>query len=232
MTFSLLNSVNGYRDFLEPVASSEYGRIGINHRGVENLGGGDGDNCDLSCKKGAIYNLLSDSKLSFRGKFEKLMPDFISKDSPNQIVETGLSLGEGLFKDDIEFGVDGYASINGQPMDEGSIYNLENGASASIDKRGTQTVLTVTTEEGYTINQIAGDRQIEIEVTTGDRGVDNGQMPEGLLGETFDADKDPMYGNRLAHGDVDKYKCSSLTRSVFEEPEITDLIKSSLKNLV
>jgi len=73
-------------------------------------------------------------------------------------------------------------------------YDLADGGTASLNNGR----LTVTTAEGYTIDQTAkgsGDRaHINIDVTTGKEGVDNGRLPGGLLGQTFDADNQARNG--------------------------------------
>ena len=59
-------------------------------------------------------------------------------------------------------------------------------------------VLKVKTSEGYFIEQLALKRKnsntyrIDIGVKSGKNGFDNGHLPSGLLGQTFDADDTPI----------------------------------------
>jgi hypothetical protein len=172
-----------------PVAANETGKIW----GDPHFVGGDGGKYDVQGEAGKIYDLLSDSELEFRGQFDGW------GDGVTVVGETGLTVGSGLNSDNINFRKDGTARINGQLMEEGETYDLADGGTARLENGE----LTITTAEGYTIKQTAqgsGDRAyINIEVTTGENGVGNGQMPGGLLGQTFDADNEARNG-KTGHG--------------------------------
>jgi hypothetical protein len=107
---------------------------------------------------------------------------------------------------------DGTATINGEQMEQGRVYELADGGTAQLDGN----VLTTTTAEGYTISQTAHDGYIDAEVSTGENGVGNGQNPGGLLGHTFDADDEArngtgMQGEGAIDGTVQDYEMASLT---------------------
>jgi hypothetical protein len=194
----------------DPVAANEYGTI----TGDPHFRGGDGGKFDVQGEPGKVYDLLSDKGLDFRGRFDKW-----GDQGATVVGETGLTLGENLMKSDhVNFRKDGSAAINGDQMEEGKTYELADGGTAKL-KNG---VLTVTTGEGYTIKQTVkgrGDKaHIDIEVTTGDNGVNNGRMPGGLLGQTFDADNAARNGKKGAgaqgegaiDGKVQDYECQAL----------------------
>ena len=179
----------------EPVAASEEGLFW----GGQHVVGGDGGTYDVQGEAGKVYDLLSDTGLDFRGQFESWGDDGLTV-----IGETGLTVGEGLGSDYINFRKDGSARINGQLMEAGLIYDLADGGTAILENGQ----LTVTTAEGYTICQQADGSSIDFDVTTGENGVDNGQLPGGLLGQTFDADDTARDG--AIDGDVADYVCKAL----------------------
>lgn len=192
----------------QPVAAKETGTI----QDGSLFEGGDGGAYDIHGEEGKIYDLLSDSGLEFRGQFDD------GGDGQTAIGETGLTVGSGLNSDHINFRKDGTARINGQLMKEGETYDLTDGGTARLENGE----LTITTDEGYTIKQSAkgsGDRaHINIDVTTGENGVDNGKMPGGLLGQTFDAGNEARNGAKgpdaqgkgAVEGDIGDYECNAL----------------------
>lgn len=190
-----------------PVAANETGTI----KGDPHFTGGDGGKYDIQGEAGKIYDVLSDSGLDMRAQF-----DAWGNNGATVVGETGLTVGDNVWNsDNINFRKDGTARINGQLMEEGRTYDLADGGTAILENGA----LAVTTAEGYTIKQTAegsGDKAyINIEVTTGEDGVDNGQMPGGLLGQSFDADNvarngSGSQGEGAIEGDVSDYEKSAL----------------------
>ena len=171
--------------FSNPVAANEHGRIW----GDPHFVGGDGGKFDVQGEAGKIYDLLNDSNLQLRGQF------YGWDDGKTVIGETGLTIGQNIGESHyIHFNRDGSAWINSIKMGEGRVYELVDGGTAKLEGK----TLTITTAEGYTIKQEiidSGDKaHIDIDVDTGKNGVDNGQMPTGLLGLTFDADSEARNG--------------------------------------
>ncbi len=189
-----------------PVAANEQGRIW----GDPHFVGGDGGKFDIQGEAGKIYNLLSDSNLVLRGQFD----DY--KDGKTVVGKTGLTVGnERGGASYCQFSKDGTAQINGQQMEEGKVYDLADGGTAKLEDK----TLTITTAEGYTIKQTTteadGEACIELDVNTGETGVDNGQMPTGLLGQTFDADNlarnsEGSQGEGAIQGQVQDYERSTM----------------------
>ena len=165
----------------EPVAANETGKIW----GDPHFVGGDGGKFDVQGEAGKTYNLLSDKGLQVNGRFDK----FGNNDGITVVGQTGIKVnGAGGKTSEVGFSKDGTATINGQKMKEGQAYNLADGGTGTLAGKK----LTTTTGEGYTIEQDAvgsGDHSyINMTAKTGKNGVDHGQMPGGLLGQTFDAD--------------------------------------------
>ena len=189
----------------EPVAANETGHFW----GGQQVVGGDNGQYDVQGEAGKIYNLLSDSGLDFRGEFESWGDDGLTA-----VGETGVTVGEGLNSDYINFRKDGNARINGRLMEAGLIYDLADGGTAMLEI----SQLTVATAEGYIICQVADGSHINFDVTTGESGVANGQLPGGLLGETFDADDTARngatgvgaQGEGAINGDAADYECNAL----------------------
>ena len=214
----------------DPVAANEEGRIW----GDPHFVGGDGGTYDVMGEDGKIYDLLSDSGLELRGQFEEV------SDGVTYVGETGLTVGEGMNSDHINFRKDGSASINGQSMEEGQTYDLIDGGTATLEDGK----LTTTTAEGYTIVQQAYGDHINIDVSTGENGVDNGQMPGGLLGQTFDADDVARNGAKGAgaqgegaiDGDVSDYEVNALdpindNRGETDETDTENTFESLIEQL-
>jgi hypothetical protein len=162
----------------DPVAANETGTI----TGDPHFKGGDGGRYDVQGEAGKTYDLLSDSGLEFRGRF-----DSWGSGGATAVGQTGLSISGGLFgaTSQVGFSKDGSATIDGRQMEQGQTYQLADGGTAVLNGK----TLTVKTAEGYSIEQSAYGSFINAKVTTGDQGVGHGKMPGGLLGQTFDADK-------------------------------------------
>jgi hypothetical protein len=215
----------------EPVAANEEGKIW----GDPHFVGGDGGKYDVMGEDGKIYDLLSDEGLELRSQFEE------AREGVTYVGETGLTVGEGMNSDHINFRKDGSASINGQQMEEGQTYELVDGGTATLENGK----LTTTTAEGYTIVQQAHGSHINIDVSTGENGVDNGQLPGGLLGQTFDADDaarngatgSGAQGEGAIDGDVTDYEVNALDpmndrRGETGETETEDVFQSLMEQFM
>lgn len=142
--------------------------------------GADGGKFDIMGEPGKTYNLLSDDGLQFNARFDSW------GNGATAVGETGMTLtGEDGSQSKISFDKDGKAVLDGEEMEVGKEYELADGGTAILDEDGK---LTVTTGEGYQIEQTAQNGYVNTKVTAGEHGVDNGRMPSGMLGQTFDED--------------------------------------------
>ncbi|MEW5818952.1 MAG: hypothetical protein AB1782_02060 [Cyanobacteriota bacterium] len=171
-----------YTNLNNIVAANEVGTI----TGDPHFKGGDGGRYDVQGQAGKVYDLLSDSNLSFNGRF-----DAWGSNGATIVGETAInvsSLGGNSYST-VTYSKDGVAKVNGQELKDGETVVLADGGTAT--KQGNK--LIVQTAEGYTITQTchpsAHGNYINSEVKTGALGVatDN-VLPGGLLGQTFDAD--------------------------------------------
>jgi hypothetical protein len=198
----------------DPIAANEHGRIW----GDPHFEGGDGGRYDVQGEAGKTYSLLTDHGLDLRGRFDAWSA------GATVVGKTGLTLtGEDDQTSEIAFNKDGTATIDGQAMEEGKTYDLADGGTAILEEG----VLTVKTAEGYTIEQStrgSGDRAfINIDVTTGENGVGNGQLPGGLLGQSFDADSEARVGTGnqgegAIEGSVEDYEVDVIFQSTIDDP--------------
>jgi hypothetical protein len=193
----------------DPIAANEHGRIW----GDPHFEGGDGGKYDVQGEAGKTYSLLTDEGLDLRGRFDAWSAGV------TVVGKTGLTLtGEDGQTSEIAFNKDGTATIDGEVMEEGKTYDLADGGTTVLE--GNE--LTVKTAEGYTIKQStqgSGDRAyINIDVTTGENGVGSGQLPGGLLGQSFDADSEARVGSgnqgeSAIDGSVEDYEVDALFMS-------------------
>lgn len=190
---------------LAPVAANETATVS----GTSSFRGGDDGLYDVPGEAGKIYNFLSDTGIELRGRLDAYPGEGDSGEN-TVVSETGLTVGEGMQSDNINFRNDGTAQINGQLMVEGQTYQLADGGTAILENGE----LSVTAAEGYTIKQSAhgsGDQAfIDIEVSTGENGVDNGRMPDGLLGQSFDADDEAITSTDAVAGNISDYERPAL----------------------
>lgn len=172
-----------------------------------NITGADGDKFKLkNVGDGRSYNLFSDTNLSFIGTTGE---NLFRNDNLYDIEKTSLIVTNPNDAEDsncIEFSVNDDAYLDGQMMKQGEIYMLKDGGAAILQGDS----LTVKTAEGYAFTQTAqrpssdiflvSDSILEygiqdlgcinINIEAGDEGVrSDGVMPTGLLGQTFDDDK-------------------------------------------
>lgn len=109
--------------------------------------------------------LLSDKGLELRGRF-----DAWGTSGATVVSETGVIVGEGTNSDYVNFRKDGAASINGQAMEEGRLYQLADKGIGKLENGE----LTTITGQGYTIKQTSHDNAyINMSVSTGKHRVDN-----------------------------------------------------------
>ena len=207
----------------EPVAANETGKVW----GDPHFVGGDGDKFDVQGEAGKTYNLLSDKGLQVNGRFDKF-----NNDGLTVVGQTGIKVrGSDGQTSEVGLSKDGTATIDGQKMQEGQTYNLADGGTSTLNGKK----LTTTTGEGYTIEQdVAGsgnNSYIDMTVKTGKNGVDNGRMPGGLLGQTFDADKIARNGKTgigaqgegAIEGRVQDYETGGLFDSRSSRPDTQNL---------
>ncbi|MEW5818562.1 MAG: hypothetical protein AB1782_00090 [Cyanobacteriota bacterium] len=159
----------------QPVAANEEARAW----GDPHFIGADGQKFDFQGQAGKNYNLLSDSGLQFNGHFESY------GNGKNVIGKTGLTV-EGLGGySSVDFNKEGVATVNGIKLRDGQSVRLADGGTASL--HGNQ--LSVTTAEGYTINETTNGTYLDVDVKSGQYGVGmDGRMPGGLIGQTFHPD--------------------------------------------
>lgn len=169
-----------------PVAANETARLW----GDPHAEGGDGDKFDFMGEAGKTYNIFNDSGINLNGKFEA-----VGSNGATVVGETGLTLGSGNQQSFITVSSrpTGQVMINGVAVPPGSHVMLPDGSSLEVSPDG-KTVTIHSPHEGYTITQKivkeGADGELEVRVQSGANGVaSDGQMPGGLLGETFDADK-------------------------------------------
>lgn len=170
----------------QPVAANESGRIW----GDPHFIGADGGKYDVQGQAGKTYNLLSDRGLQFNGTFGKW-----GNGGATVVKDSAINVGGPYGQSQVKFSGDGKASVNGQQLQNGQTVRLADGGTATL--KGNK--LTVTTAEGYTIEQESKGGYINADVKTGANGVGaDGVMPHGLLGQTFDADNKARNGKRGA----------------------------------
>jgi Ca2+-binding RTX toxin-like protein len=194
----------------QPVAANEVGTI----TGDPHFKGGDGGKYDVQGEPGKTYNLLSDNNLQFNGRF-----DAWGGGGATVVGETGLTVGGPGGMSAVTFNKDGTAKVNGQELQSGQTVQLADGGYAR--KEGNK--LIIQTAEGYTITQtVHGSKNgnyINTEVKTGAGGVaQDGVLPGGLLGQTFDPDSAARNGAKGAgaqgegaiNGHVNDYQVGGL----------------------
>lgn len=192
------------------VAANEVGTI----TGDPHFKGGDGGKYDVQGEPGKSYSLLSDSNLQFNGRF-----DAWGGGGATVVGETGLTVQGPYGQSSVTFQKDGTAAVNGMELKDGQTVQLADGGTAT--KEGNK--LTIKTAEGYEITQTvhgsSHGNYINTEVKTGAGGVaQDGVLPGGLLGQTFDPDSAARNGKKGAgaqgegaiSGTVGQYEVGSL----------------------
>lgn len=165
------------------VAENETARVW----GDPHFVGADGGKFDVQGEAGKTYNLLSDTGLQLFGTFDGW------GDGITVVGSTGLTVTGRGGTSQIHFNAkEDRATVNGQAITQGKSTVLADGGTV---KRVGKDLIT-NTAEGYRIVQHDQGKHIDAEVHSGDRGVHNGSMPTGLMGCTFDADKDRRDGKK------------------------------------
>ena len=213
------NSVGSYsgsscQQSSEPVAANETGKIW----GDPHFVGADGGKYDVQGQAGKSYNLLSDRGLQFNGTFGAY-----GDGGATVVKDTAINVGGPCGQSQVKFSADGKATVNNQELKDGQSVRLADGGTAILNGNK----LTVTTAEGYTIEQTKQDGYINADVKTGANGVAaDGVLPHGLLGQTFDADKEARNGKTGAgaqgegaiDGKVTDYEVNSLNDTSGKSP--------------
>ena len=142
--------------------------------------GADGGKFDVQGEAGKTYNLLSDSGLKLYGTFDGW------GNGITVVGSTGLTVNGAGGESKVLFNAKkDKVSVDGKELQKGKSVVLADGGT--VTRKGKDVIAT--TAEGYRIVQHDQGKHIDAEVTSGKRGVHNGQMPTGLMGVTFDADK-------------------------------------------
>jgi len=194
-----------------PVAENEVGMV----IGDPHFYGGDGGKWGFHGKHLAMFNLLSDTNLQVNTQYIARNPS-VSETRHVYLGNTRINLHKvGGKSYAIQLSVDGKAHVNGKQLASGATMSLANGTKITykanpgdkklelLEPRGlrkTLGVLKVWTAEGYFI-ELATFRayeqhpnHVDMAVRTPMKGVKNGRMPSGILGQSFDADDEPMLG--------------------------------------
>lgn len=165
------------------VAENETARVW----GDPHFVGADGGKFDVQGEAGKTYNLLNDTGLQFFGTFDG-WGNGITVVGSTGLTVTGRGGTSQVHHDPKKDSV----KVDGQELAQGKSVVMADGGTTT--RQGKDVVTT--TAEGYRIVQHDQGKHIDAEVTSGDRGVHNGQMPTGLMGCTFDADKKKRDGKK------------------------------------
>lgn len=165
------------------VAASETARVW----GDPHFVGADGGKFDVQGEAGKTYNLLSDTGLKFFGQFDGW------GNGITVVGRTGLTVTGAGGESRVHFCAKSDSmKVDGEVLQDGQSRVLADGGT--VTKKGRDIITR--TGEGYRIVQHDKGKHIDAEVHSGDRGVHNGRMPTGLMGCTFDADKDKRDGKK------------------------------------
>ncbi|MCA9517242.1 MAG: hypothetical protein KC635_20015 [Myxococcales bacterium] len=179
---------------IEPtIAANETGKVW----GDPHFVGGDGGKYDIMGKPGGVYNLLSDSGVRVTALFKQYTKQGVTVMDKCGATLTGKT-AKGVGSNQIEFRP-GVALIDGKAVPKGKMVPTADGGSLLY--MGDQ--LIVDTREGYKITFFqrtsSGINYVDCDVQTGARGVGAGGDPDGLLGQTFDADNKAKNGKTGAN---------------------------------
>ncbi|MBL8783917.1 MAG: hypothetical protein JNJ59_03360 [Deltaproteobacteria bacterium] len=186
------DGLNGQAPFavtVEPaVAANETGKVW----GDPHFVGGDGDKYDIMGKNGGVYNLHSDTGVRVTGLFKTYNREGITVVDKVGTIVTGKGL-KGVSSNQIEYSPT-VATIDGKALAKNKSTPLADGGSALLLANR----LVIDTREGYKVTiysrQSGAVKYCDVDVQTGARGVGSGADPDGLLGQTFDADKTAKKG--------------------------------------
>lgn len=155
------------------VAPGEYGRVW----GDPHIKGGDTTaDWSYTIDEQGLFNILEDSNVAVRAEFAQ-------GPSGNTISNrTAFSIGT----NQMIVGRGGQMAINGQILPNQANLTLQDGTKVLKDNQNIQIRTNNQTE--YDFDIVAGNEDVDLRVKTKAIGVENGFLPFGLLGETFDTD--------------------------------------------
>ncbi len=160
------------------VAANETARVW----GDPHFVGADGGKFDVQGEAGKTYALLKDTGLKFYGTFDG-WGNGITVVGSTGLTVTGRGGKTQVFHDPKTDTV----KVDGQELQQGQTVIMADGGTTT--RQGKDVISE--TAEGYEIVQHDQGKHIDAEVTSGARGVHT-----GLMGQTFDADKDRRDGKK------------------------------------
>jgi hypothetical protein len=166
------------------IAAGEKGRVW----GDPHFVGGDGGKFDVQGEAGKTYNLLSDSGVTLYGQFHRWKQDGLTVVGKTELTTWS---AEGMSRVVMHAKSDVYM-VDSQNLDDGRSIVMKDGGTTT--RKGRE--LITMTREGYKITQSDKGGYINADVETGKKGVYNGRMPTGLIGQTFDADDKARDGKK------------------------------------
>ncbi|MBX2860395.1 MAG: VWD domain-containing protein [Vampirovibrio sp.] len=181
-----------------PVPTPEPEVVAVNERariwGDPHIIGGDGGKYDVQDR--GIYNLLDDNGLTVNAEFGPW------KNDTTVVTKLGITVGN----DQIEIDADGNVKINSQKSTMSDLIQLSEEKGWELEQSDDKIIIK--TDE-YTLEiELTGRGFMNMNIVTGEEGVkSDGVGPEGILGETFDADSDAQTGLKQ---DINDYKRDSL----------------------
>jgi|GEM_PF-3441693 len=158
--------------------------------------GGDGGKYDIMGRPGGTYNLLSDTGVRVTGLMKRYNREGITVFDQAGVTLTGKG-AKGITRNNVHYTPGKGATIDGKALGAGKMMPLADGGSALYIGGN----LHVDTREGYKVTFLArkagnGIQYLDVEIKTGARGVGSGDQPDGLMGQTFDADKAAKHGKK------------------------------------
>ncbi len=159
--------------------------------------GGDGGKYDIMGKPGGTYNLLSDTGVRVTGLMKRYNREDITVFDQGGVTVTGKG-PKGVVRNNIQYLPGKGATIDGKAIGGGKMMPLADGGSALYIGGN----LHIDTREGYKVTFLARKSgaisYLDVEIKTGARGVGSGADPDGLMGQTFDADDKAKNGKKGA----------------------------------
>jgi len=198
-----------------PIAAGESGRVW----GDPHFEGGDGGKFDVQGEPEKTYNLLTDTGMVINAKFVQ------HGKNKTVVGETGLKLSgpQGMTQISFQARPQARLTVNGTELKPGQSFATADGGRAALSKDGK--TLKVQTAEGYVIeiiaNKTGAQGEMEIKVRTPAQGVNQeGRLPAGLLGQSFDGDKiarnsEDLQGKGAIQGNYQDYE---VVGGVFGDP--------------
>ena len=159
--------------------------------------GGDGGKYDIMGKPGGTYNLLSDTGVRVTGLMKRYNREDITVFDQGAVTVTGKG-PKGVVRNNIQYLPGKGATVDGKALGGGKMVPLADGGSALYIGGN----LHIDTREGYKVTFLARKSgaisYLDVEIKTGARGVGTGGAPDGLMGQTFDADNKAKNGKKGA----------------------------------